>query len=63
LSASKHDGPPRIALVTGASRRIGRAAALALAKSGAHIVALAAGHLEELDDEIQLSGQKAEARP
>src|SRR5574337_625615 len=45
----------RIALVTGASRGIGRAAALALAKSGAHVVALARtqGGLEELDDEIR----------
>ena len=55
MSASKHGGPPRIALVTGASRGIGRAAALALAKSGAHVVALARtqGGLEELDDEIR----------
>ena len=55
MSASKQDGPPRIALVTGASRGIGRAAALALAKSGAHVVALARtqGGLEELDDEIR----------
>jgi NAD(P)-dependent dehydrogenase (short-subunit alcohol dehydrogenase family) len=55
LSASKQDRPPRIALVTGASRGIGRAAALALAKSGAHVVALARtqGGLEELDDEIR----------
>lgn len=45
----------RIALVTGASRGIGRAAALAFADAGAHVVALArtAGALEELDDEIQ----------
>jgi NAD(P)-dependent dehydrogenase (short-subunit alcohol dehydrogenase family) len=55
LSASKQEGPPRIALVTGASRGIGRAAALALARSGAHVVALARtqGGLEELDDEIR----------
>jgi NAD(P)-dependent dehydrogenase (short-subunit alcohol dehydrogenase family) len=54
LSAEKHD-EPRIALVTGASRGVGRAAALALAKSGAHVVALARtqGALEELDDEIR----------
>jgi NAD(P)-dependent dehydrogenase (short-subunit alcohol dehydrogenase family) len=55
LSASKQEGQPRIALVTGASRGIGRAAALALARSGAHVVALARtqGGLEELDDEIR----------
>ncbi len=48
----------RIALVTGASRGIGRAAALALAEAGAHILALARtqGGLEELDDEIQAIG-------
>jgi NAD(P)-dependent dehydrogenase (short-subunit alcohol dehydrogenase family) len=50
-----NDESPRIALVTGASRGIGRAAALALAKSGAHVVALSRtqGALEELDDEIR----------
>ena len=44
----------RIALVTGASRGIGRACALALAKAGAQVVACARSKasLEELDDEI-----------
>ena len=45
----------RIVLVTGASRGIGRATAIALARAGAHVVALARtqGALEELDDEIR----------
>ncbi len=55
MSASKPDGSRRIALVTGASRGIGRAAAVALALSGAHVVAVGRtqGALEELDDEIR----------
>ncbi|TLP48900.1 SDR family NAD(P)-dependent oxidoreductase [Cohaesibacter sp. CAU 1516] len=45
----------RIAVVTGASRGIGWQAALALAREGAHIIAIAktVGALEELDDAIQ----------
>ena len=45
----------RIALVTGASRGIGFAAAVAVAKAGAHIVAVArtVGGLEELDDVVK----------
>nr|WP_321482899.1 SDR family NAD(P)-dependent oxidoreductase [uncultured Cohaesibacter sp.] len=48
----------RIAVVTGASRGIGWHTALALAKEGAHIIAVAktVGALEELDDEIQAIG-------
>src|ERR1700758_5021166 len=55
----------RIALVTGASRGIGYAAARALAKRGAHIVAVARtqGGLEELDDEIRKEGGSATLVP
>lgn len=55
----------RIALVTGASRGIGYATALALAKAGAHIVATARtqGGLEELDDEIRKLGGSATLVP
>lgn len=55
----------RIALVTGASRGIGRATALALARAGAHVVALArtVGGLEELDDAIGAAGGTATLVP
>lgn len=55
----------RIALVTGASRGIGRATALALAEAGAHVVALArtVGALEDLDDAIQAKGGTASLVP
>ncbi|MCT8973198.1 SDR family NAD(P)-dependent oxidoreductase [Microbaculum marinisediminis] len=55
----------RIAVVTGASRGIGRAAAIALAREGAHIIAIArtTGALEELDDEIRKAGSSATLVP
>jgi NAD(P)-dependent dehydrogenase (short-subunit alcohol dehydrogenase family) len=55
----------RIALVTGASRGIGRALALALARAGAHVVAVARtkGALEEFDDEVKALGGSATLVP
>jgi NAD(P)-dependent dehydrogenase (short-subunit alcohol dehydrogenase family) len=55
----------RIALVTGASRGIGYATARALARAGAHIIAVARtqGGLEELDDAIQSEGGSATLVP
>jgi NAD(P)-dependent dehydrogenase (short-subunit alcohol dehydrogenase family) len=63
-----HMPPPlagKIALVTGASRGIGYATALALARAGAHIVAVArtVGGLEELDDAIGAAGGSATLVP
>jgi NAD(P)-dependent dehydrogenase (short-subunit alcohol dehydrogenase family) len=55
----------RIALVTGASRGIGRAAAKALAAAGAHVILVArtVGALEEVDDEIVAAGGSATLVP
>jgi NAD(P)-dependent dehydrogenase (short-subunit alcohol dehydrogenase family) len=55
----------RIALITGASRGIGHATAIALARAGAHVVAVArtVGGLEELDDAIKKIGGSATLVP
>jgi NAD(P)-dependent dehydrogenase (short-subunit alcohol dehydrogenase family) len=55
----------KVALVTGASRGIGYYAALAFAREGAHVIALArtVGGLEELDDAIKAVGGSATLVP
>jgi NAD(P)-dependent dehydrogenase (short-subunit alcohol dehydrogenase family) len=52
---------PRLILVTGASRGIGRSAALHLAKQGDIVIAVARSKLalEKLDDEIRAAGSEA----
>ena len=55
----------KLALVTGASRGIGAATALALAEAGAHVVITArtAGGLEELEERIHAAGGSATIAP
>lgn len=57
----RHDGRPlsgRVALVTGASRGIGRAVALGLSTAGAHVILVARslGALEAVGDEVHSTG-------
>lgn len=55
----------RIAVITGASRGIGRAVALGFAAEGAHVILISrtVGGLEEVDDEISKIGGKATLVP
>lgn len=55
----------KVAVVTGASRGIGREIALGLAELGAHVIAVARtqGGLEEIDDEIKKAGGSATLVP
>ncbi|WP_370320649.1 SDR family NAD(P)-dependent oxidoreductase [Oricola sp.] len=61
----KPDLSGRLALVTGASRGIGREIALQMAALGAHVIAVARtpGGLEELDDEITAASGQATLVP
>lgn len=55
----------RVALVTGASRGIGRATALALGQAGAHVILVARSveGLEDVDDQIKKEGGEATLVP
>ena len=55
----------RIAVITGASRGIGRSIATAFGKQGAHLILIArtSGALEEVDDEIRSAGGSATLVP
>ncbi len=57
--------PTRVAFITGASRGIGKAIALRLAKDGRHVVlaARSAGPLNDLRAQIEQSGGKASVKP
>lgn len=61
----KVDLTGQVALVTGASQGLGRAMAIALAASGAHVVAVArnVSKLQETMDAITAAGGQGEVRP
>ena len=63
--AGEHAGAARVVVVTGASRGLGRAAALALAGPGVHLVlpARTVGGLEETDDAVRKGGGSATLVP
>lgn len=65
MSEPKSDAPGRVALVTGASRGIGAAAAIELARRGVHVVITARtqGGLEDTDDAIRALGGTATLLP
>jgi NAD(P)-dependent dehydrogenase (short-subunit alcohol dehydrogenase family) len=68
MTSSDTDKPlaGRVALITGATRGIGAAAALAIAKAGAHVIAVGRtqGALEDLDDAIlAATGERATLAP
>lgn len=61
----QHDFTGKLALVTGASRGIGAAVAMGLARAGAHVIATARtiGALEALDDKIRADGGRVTLLP
>jgi NAD(P)-dependent dehydrogenase (short-subunit alcohol dehydrogenase family) len=65
MSAAAGRMAGRLALITGASRGLGAALALAYAREGAHciLVARTVGGLEEVDDRIKASGGAATLVP
>ena len=63
--SQEHPSPPKVALVTGASRGLGAALAEGLARRGWHVVAVGrtVGALEELDDRIRAAGGSTTLAP
>jgi NAD(P)-dependent dehydrogenase (short-subunit alcohol dehydrogenase family) len=61
MTAASHDLSGRLVLVSGASRGIGRAVAVAAARAGAELIITGRtiGALEEVDDEIRDAGATA----